>query len=206
MDRDQAHGHHPIGAAHACCGSNHASVDAAIALMKEYQFGARDVARVRVAISRVVEKQTGFPYRQSTVLNAQMSIRYNVAVALLDGTALVEQFNPERIAAADVNELTSRVDVEVTPEMDAVYPERYACVVTIRLRDGSEVRKRVDFSQGMPENKISAEGLQQKFYSLTATAVGQEAGTRLSASLTGIFECDGIAAVSRALGALRLKA
>jgi 2-methylcitrate dehydratase PrpD len=190
---------------YACCGSNHASVDAAIALMKEYGFGAGDVARVTVAISRVVEKQTGFPYRQSTVLNAQMSIRYNVAVALLDGTALVEQFAPERIAAADVNELTSRVDVEVTPEMDAVYPERYAGVVTIRLRDGREVRKRVDFSRGMPENKLSAEGLQQKFHSLAGTAVGSEAAARLSASLHDIFECDSIAAVSRTLGALLLK-
>ena len=190
---------------YACCGSNHASVDAAIALMKEYEFGAADVARVKVAISRVVEKQTGFPYRQSTVLNAQMSIRYNVAVALLDGTALIEQFTPERIAAADVNELTSRVDVEVTPEMDAVYPERYAGVVTIRLRDGREVRKRVDFSKGMPENKISAEGLQQKFRSLAATAVGPEAADSLFDSLKGVFECDSIAKVSRAVGALQLK-
>jgi 2-methylcitrate dehydratase PrpD len=190
---------------YACCGSNHASVDAAIALMKEHEFDAGDVARVRVAISRVVEKQTGFPYRQSTVLNAQMSIRYNVAVALLDGTALVEQFAPERIAAADVNELTSRVDVEVTPEMDAVYPERYAGVVTIRLCDGREVRKRVDFSRGMPENKLPPEGLQQKFHSLAGTAVGSEAAARLAASLHDIFECDSIAAASRTLGTLRLK-
>jgi 2-methylcitrate dehydratase PrpD len=191
---------------YACCGSNHSSVDAAIELMKQYEFGAEDVARVSVAISRVVEKQTGFLYRLSTVLNAQMSIRYNVAVALLDGTALVEQFTPGRIAAADVNELTSRVDVEVTPEMDAAYPERYAGVVTIRLRDGRELRKRVDFSRGMPENKLSAEGLRQKFHSLAGTAVGSEAAARLSASLQDIFECNSIAAVSHTLGALRLKA
>ena len=190
---------------YACCGSNHSSVDAAIALMKEYGFGAADISRVKVDVSRVVEKQTGFPYRQSTVLNAQMSIRYDVAVALLDGTALVEQFTPERIAAADVNELTGRVDVEVTPEMDAVYPALYAGVVTIRLRDGRELRKRVDYSQGMPENKISAQGLRQKFDSLAGTAVGPQAAARLAASLDDIFECNSIAAVSRTLGALKLK-
>ncbi|MEP9376427.1 MmgE/PrpD family protein [Aquabacter sp. CN5-332] len=189
---------------YACCGSNHASVDATIELMAEHDFSAADVARVKVGISRVVERQTGFPYKQSTVLNAQMSIRYNVAVALLDGTALVEQFTPQRIAAADVNELTSRVDVEVDADMDAVYPERYAGIVTITLKDGREVRKRVDFSRGMPENRIPPEAMRQKFLSLAGGAVGSDAATELLERLSGIFDCDSIAAQSRALGALRL--
>jgi hypothetical protein len=74
-----------------------------------------------------------------------------------------------------------------------------------RSSDNISERKRVDFSRGMPENKLSAEGLQQKFHSLAGTAVGSEAAARLSASLHDIFECNSIAAVSRTLGALLLK-
>ena len=45
---------------------------------------APHVRRVVAGISRVVERQTGFKYHPSTVLNAQMSLRYNVAIALVD--------------------------------------------------------------------------------------------------------------------------
>ena len=69
---------------YSCCGSNHASIDAALDLKAEHRFTAADVRSVTIGIARVVERQTGFPYVPSTVLNAQMSIRQNVAVALLD--------------------------------------------------------------------------------------------------------------------------
>ena len=124
--------------------------------MAEHGFGAANVRRVIAGASRVVVQQTGFPYRPSTVLNAQMSLCYNLAVALIDGHALIAQFTEARIAEPVVCDLASRVEVEVDPEMDAIYPERYAGIVTIVLDDGRRLRKRVDYSKGMPENRMTA--------------------------------------------------
>ena len=42
-----------------------------------------DVDRVIAGIPRVVQTQTGFDYEADSVLNAQMSLRYNIAVAML---------------------------------------------------------------------------------------------------------------------------
>lgn len=191
---------------YSCCGSNHAAIDAALDLMREAGFAAGDVERVVVGISRVVERQTGFPYRPSTVLNAQMSIRYDVAVALLDGGALLPQFTPERIADPALNALIARVEVEVDPEMDAVYPARYAGIVAIHLRDGRALRRRVDTSKGMPENRMSGAEIDAKFLSLAGAAVGAREAEALLPEVAAAFDSPDLAPLARRLGALTLAA
>jgi len=190
---------------YSCCGSNHASIDASIDLMKEYGFTVDDIARIVVGISRVVERQTGFPYRQSTVLNAQMSIRYDVAVALLDGNALIAQFTPERIADPRLNALIDLVEVEVDADMDAVYPRLYAGIVTIHLKDGRALRKRVDHSRGMPENQMSAAELDAKFLSLVGVAVGAAEAERLLPEVRNAFSLPDLTPFARRLGALTIR-
>ena len=187
---------------YSCCGSNHASIDAALELKAEHGFTAADIGSVTVGISRVVERQTGFPYTPSTVLNAQMSIRYNVAVALLDSAALIKQFTPQRLADPVLNELISRVGVEVDAEMDAVYPEKYAGIVTIDLRDGRRLRKRVDYSKGMPENQISPAELNAKFNSLATASAGQEAAEELLVHLSKVFDAPSNTTLMRRLGSV----
>jgi 2-methylcitrate dehydratase PrpD len=187
---------------YSCCGSNHASIDAALELKAEHNFTAADVRSVTVGISRVVERQTGFPYTPSTVLNAQMSIRHNVAVALLDSAVLIEQFTKQRIADPMLNELISRVNVEVDPDMDAIYPEKYAGIVTIELRDGRRLRKRVDSSKGMPENRMSPAELNDKFRSLAAASVGYGATEELLGYLGNIFDAPDNTALMRRLGSV----
>jgi 2-methylcitrate dehydratase PrpD len=190
---------------YSCCGSNHSSVDAALGLMAEHGFRAAQVRRVIVGVSRVVERQTGFRYRPTTVLNAQMSLRFNVAVALVDGQALIEQFTEARIEDPLVCDLASRVEVEVDPEMDAIYPGRYAGIVTIVLDDGRQFRRRVDDPKGMPENRMTADDLDAKFLSLAEAAVGRDAASDLLTAATSLFDAANIALFARDLGALRLR-
>jgi len=64
---------------------------------------------------------------------------------LIDGAALIEQFSSARVADAVVNELVSRVDVEIDPEMDAIYPDKYAGIVHITLHDGRMLTALVHF-------------------------------------------------------------
>ncbi|WP_127143989.1 MmgE/PrpD family protein [Pelagibacterium montanilacus] len=186
---------------YACCGSNHAAVDAVLDLCESNGLGADDIERVTVGVSRVVELQTGFPYRRSSVLNAQMSIRYNLAIAILDGAALVPQFSPERIADPAIDALIERIDVRVDPDMDAVYPDLYAGIVTLTLRDGRELTRRVDHSRGMPENPMTAEERDAKFRSLTSHA-GSAGSEALLAELRTIFETPDIRGICETLRAL----
>ncbi len=98
--------------------------------------------------------------------------------------------------------LRERIDVEVVPQMDAVYPEKYAGIVTIELGDGRRVRKRVDYSKGMPENRMSPAELNAKFRSLAAASVGAEATEELLVHLRNIFNAPSNAALMRRLGSV----
>ncbi|WP_337997545.1 MmgE/PrpD family protein [Oleispirillum naphthae] len=188
-----------------CCGSNHASIGASLDLMAENGFAADDVDKVVIGVSRVVLLQTGYPYEKSTVLNAQMNIRYNVAVALLDRGALIEQFTAERMEDPRLEALIKRIDVVVDPEMDAIYPGRYGGIVTIHLKNGKTVTKRVDFSKGMPENRMSPEEMSAKFVSLVASTTDKETAESLLVDLKGIFEMPNVGKIAARLGAPSLR-
>lgn len=189
---------------YACCGSNHSSVDAAKAVMAEEKLSPEDVAYVVAGVSKVVETQTGFVYRPGTVLNAQMSLRYCIAVAVLDGKAYLEQFSEERIKEDRVCDLASRVRVEIDPDMDAVYPELYAGKVTIVTTGGKRITKRIDYSKGMPENAMDRKDLEEKFVSLAGLAVGPDKAQQTLAALDTIFESHDITDFCELLGALRI--
>lgn len=103
-----------------------------------------------------------------------MSLRYNIAVAIIDGNAYLEQFSPSRIAARDVCELAARVAVEIDPEMDRVYPDLYAGIVHIETKDGRRFSRRVDHSKGMPENPMQRRESDSEFISLASSGVGDD--------------------------------
>ena len=69
---------------YACCGSTHSYIDAALALRKKLGAPWDASRRVRVGTAKVVDVQCGFDYVPSSALNAQMSLRYTVAVALIE--------------------------------------------------------------------------------------------------------------------------
>jgi 2-methylcitrate dehydratase PrpD len=189
---------------HACCGSNHACVDAAIELVGQHGVDVLDIERIIAGVADVVRTQTGFDYRADSVLNAQMSLQYNVAVALHDRQAYLEQFTPQRIIEPAVCETARRVEIEVDPEIDRKYPEIYGGRLTILLKDGRRLTKRVDYSRGMPENPMSGQEIERKFRSLATAAVGQSSADEILSSARAIFEASSAKPLADLLGAARL--
>lgn len=188
---------------HSCCGSNHACMDAALIAMEASGLSIADISSVILAISRVVERQTGFEYTPSSVLNAQMSIRYNVAVAMLDGEAVLEQFTPERITDPRIAALIDKITVVVDAEMDAVYPGIYGGIVTLIARDGRRITQRVDYPKGMPENPMDMEDVLRKFRSLCSPFLAPDSVQEIAEAVSGVFACSDVSVLSNKLGRLK---
>jgi 2-methylcitrate dehydratase PrpD len=154
---------------YSCCGSLHSTIDATRELAKMHKLNPGDVQRIRVHNSQVVNLQCGFEYQPLGPLQAQMSMQYCTAIALLDGQVLVDQFREERFSDPGALDLASRVEFVLDPEIDAIYPEKFASKVEIVLKDGRSLWFRVDYPKGSPENPMTSGEVEGKFKSLART-------------------------------------
>jgi 2-methylcitrate dehydratase PrpD len=152
---------------YSCCGSTHAYVDAALGLRAKLG-GKWDAQRpVRVGLSKVVDVQCGFDYRPSSALNAQMSLRYVVAAALMEGQALPAQFTDQIIADPALVALAESMELVPDPKLDQLYPVHFAGWVAAQSGDRWE---RVDILDptGSPSSPIDARGVTEKFRGINA--------------------------------------
>lgn len=186
---------------YSCCGSNHACVDAVLELFAAHALAVSDVDRVIAGIPRVVQTQTGFDYEADSVLNAQMSLRYNIAVAMYDGQAYLEQFTPGRIVETKVVALARKVEIEIHDDVDRAYPEVYGGRVVLVLKDGTRLSRHVEYSRGMPENPMSHAEVERKFMSLASAAVGRESAAAILAQANGVFASASMASLNELLTA-----
>ena len=182
---------------YSCCASTHSYIDAARALRAKLG-GAWDVKRaVRVGLSKVVDVQCGFDYRPSSALNAQMSVRYAVAAALVDGQALPPQFTDERIADPALVSLAQSLELVLDPELDKLYPAHFAGWVAAQS-EGEWIRVDVLDPSGSAAAPIDAQGLIEKFRGLNANLpVDRIAETALAIENHTIAELLGLLVTNR---------
>jgi len=154
---------------YSCCGSLHSTIDATRELGRAYAIAPQDVERIKVHNSQVVNLQCGFKYQPLGPLQAQMSLQYCTAVSLIDGQVLVDQFKEERLADPKIVDLAQRVEFVLDPEIDAIYPEKFASKVEMVLKDGRHLWQRVDYPKGSAENPMTSGEVEGKFRALART-------------------------------------
>jgi 2-methylcitrate dehydratase PrpD len=147
---------------YSCCGSTHSYVDAALALRRKLGAPWDAKRRVRVGLSKVVDVQCGFDYAPSSALNAQMSMRYVVSAALMEGQVLPPQFAEAKLADPALAALATRLELVPDPELDKLYPVHFAGWVAAEA-NGDWVRVDVLDPTGSPASPIDAKGITEKF-------------------------------------------
>jgi 2-methylcitrate dehydratase PrpD len=97
----------------------HAAIDALLDITTTHGIRAHDVQRIDVDLSEPVYHHGWWlPERPLTPTGAQMNIAYALAVALLDGEALAQQFSPSRIDADDVWQIIPRITAHHRAQFD----------------------------------------------------------------------------------------
>ena len=95
-----------------------------------------------------------------TVHQSKFSMGTVLALVALQGRAGLAEFDAglddERVAA-----FRQRVVMELDPEVDAAYPQRWIGKVTVHTRDGLQLRSRVD-EQGRSGNTLSRAEIEDK--------------------------------------------
>lgn len=163
---------------YACCGSVHAYVDAAKQIRSELGGAPGAGQTVKAGVAKVVDVQCGYDYAPGATLNSQMSLRYCLAVALLDGEALPAQFRDDRIADPAVTDLARRIELVPDAELDGLYPTHYAGWASV-----DDVRAFVKDPAGSTANPDREAALRGKAHALFADMQQADAARRLEAAV-----------------------
>src|SRR5277367_594051 len=104
---------------------------------------------------------------------ADHSLPYLLAVALLDGDVMPAQFQPERIARADVQTLLKKVSVRPNHEYTEQYPGKMPAKITVRLQDGKVIEHDVQDYPGLASHPFTWEDAVEKFDRLVAGRIDE---------------------------------
>ncbi|MFZ2145086.1 MAG: MmgE/PrpD family protein [Xanthobacteraceae bacterium] len=104
----------------------------------------------------------------TTKEQADHDLPYLLAVAMLDGDVMPAQFEPDRIARADVQQLLKKVSLRPDHEYTELYPAKMPAKITVRLQDGAVIEHEVQDFPGMPSDPFTWEDSVEKFDRLVA--------------------------------------
>src|ERR1700740_831339 len=104
---------------------------------------------------------------------ADHSLPYLLAVALLDGDVMPAQFKPDRIIKPDVQSLLKTVSVRPNHEFTEEYPKKMPAKIIVRLQDGRVIEHEVQDYPGLASHPFTWEDAVEKFDTLVAGRVDQ---------------------------------
>lgn len=139
---------------YACCRFSHQLIDAVRQLKKEHGISVADVEHVDIRIYttgfRALFEPKYRSYRPATIVDAQFSAPYIVAITLLHDTVLPQHFNESLIVNSDVLSLMDRIDGHPEEDFETQFPEKYGTNITIVLKNGQSVSAYADVASGDP--------------------------------------------------------
>ena len=153
------------------------TLEGVLELKEEHGIQADDVERIEIETFDVAYNIIGGGEEGDKTIveskeEADHSLPYLVAVALLEGQVMPEQYTLERIARQDVQQLLRRVHVQPVASYSQSFPNEMPCRVTIILRNGQVLNKEKQDYEGFKTRPMGWDGVVHKFERLTSRFIG----------------------------------
>ena len=157
---------------HAGCRGNHAPLDAALEAVRAHRLDAKDIERIRITVDTVT--YAAEIHEPTNGAQAQFSIAFSVAAALVAGDASIFQFTDEQVASPRIRDMMKKIEVEVDTQLDQGYPDKRGATAEVTA-NGSRYRAAVDNARGEPEFPFSRAEIEGKFLNLASRVLGTNA-------------------------------
>jgi len=187
--------------AYAAMGLLHAAIDAALRLRAEDKVPADRIERIDIDMSEAAYGHGGWQaVRPLEPIGAQMNVAYAVAVALLDGDVLIDQFSEKRISSNDVWNLIDRTETHHEKAYDQLpADERLTTRVRLTLKDGSTRDKVVAHPRGTGDRVLTNADIVGKYRSLTSSVISTNRQTALEKAVLNLDALDDISELTALL-------
>jgi 2-methylcitrate dehydratase PrpD len=145
--------------------TSHTSVQAIEDLRAEHKYNSADIASIHVAGNPKMATVNNIP-APADLMMSQYSLPFCVALAHYANARDPRSFNNRTFGNADIKSLCSRVSISVSDE--AKKGGTLASTVTVTLKDGRTLTKRVADFKGTPESPLSPGEMREKFMMITS--------------------------------------
>ncbi len=177
------------------CGLTQGCTEATLSLVKEENIGPEEVDHIQIAVPPYAHKLVGHQFRlgENPRVNAQFSIQYCVASALLRGDVNFGHFEESSVRDHDVMAFLKKISVTPDPELD----KRGHTALDMRVftKQGTQYLKQVEIAPGFPGNPLSQAEHHQHFRDCLGVApknVSTERAERILSLVSRIEELDDI--------------
>jgi 2-methylcitrate dehydratase PrpD len=128
--------------------------------------------------------------------------QYVLPTALVRGKLEVADiFIDRRETDPLIRQLSGRVSVVVDSELEKIFPDFYATILEVRLKDGRKIIRRKDIARGYPEAPMSLEEINNKFFGLLEGTMPSERAEAIAAAVAELPKANRIDQLASLLGA-----
>jgi aconitate decarboxylase len=187
--------------AYAAMGLLHAAIGAALQVRSDDKVQADQIERIDIDMPAAAYGHGGWQaVRPLEPIGAQMNVAYAVAVALLDGEVLIDQFSEKRINSDDVWNIIDRTKTHHEKAYDELpVNERLTTRVRVTLKDGSTRDKTVAHPRGTGERVLTNADIVAKYRSLTRSVIPADRQVAIERTVLNLDGLDDISTLTALL-------
>ena len=145
------------------CGCTFSSNDAILELLQEKELTPENVIEIHIKVTPHIYKLVGHPFKigQNPKIDAQYSIQYCVANALLRKSVKLKHFDETYVKDPKIMDLVKKIHITEDPLLN----ERGHTALDMRIttEDGHVYHQSVDIASGFPGNLLSKEEHNERF-------------------------------------------
>jgi 2-methylcitrate dehydratase PrpD len=178
---------------HACCRYMQPPIDAVLKIVNENNLRPEQVKKIKVGVLRagahLIAEPIESKYNPQSIVDAQFSMPFGAAAALLYGKAGLKEFQPSTILSGPVRETMRKVECIVDPELDRTFPKQWRATAEILTKDEKRYSTTVEYPKGDPENPLSWEEMIERFHELAGEVIKKDQRLKI---VEAVEKLDGI--------------
>lgn len=183
------------------CHFTHAAIDATLILTKEHQLTVDQIESITALVPEEVVKTVCEPLENkqspTCAYEAQFSVPYLVAVALVRHDFTLADLEEKPLADPIVAELAKKVSYEVDP--NSGFPTYYSGEVHITLKDGRVLKHREHKNRGCFDRPLSSDDIANKFFLNCQLAISQEKALEVKNAVLNLTSFSNVTELTRHL-------
>jgi 2-methylcitrate dehydratase PrpD len=178
--------------AYSCARPIHNAIDCALAVRKELK---EPLSAIKSMTMRRHPAWANYHLntRPKTYHEAQVSLPYSVAVALIEGAAFFPQYQNEKLGDKDILRLSDLL--KIVP--DDSLPRGVSCHLVVETAGGAKLESQIDHPKGSIAYPMTDEEMRAKVHLLGDSVLGADQVNRMIAAIDKVETLDSISTLTK---------